>query len=74
MNKGKEYDISHCGMLSMDTMRMEKGYLHWGHDMSPEENQYEAGLSFAISFKKNINFIGKKAIIKLKIEKLKKRW
>ena len=38
----------------MDTMRMEKGYLHWGHDMSPEENQYEAGLKFAISFKKNI--------------------
>ena len=26
---------------------MEKGYLHWGHDMSPEENQYEAGLKFA---------------------------
>jgi len=30
-------------MFAMDTMRMEKGYLHWGHDMSPEENQYEAG-------------------------------
>ena len=57
----------------MDTMRMEKGYLHWGHDMSPEENQYEAGLSFAISFKKNINFIGKEAITKIKNEKIKKK-
>ena len=27
-------------------LRMEKGYLHWGHDISPEENQYEAGLNF----------------------------
>ena len=73
IDKGKEYDISHCGMLSIDTMRMEKGYLHWGHDMSPEENQYEAGLSFAISFKKNINFIGKKAITIIKNKKIKKK-
>ena len=73
VNKGKEFDLSHCGMLSMDTMRMEKGYLHWGHDISAEENQYEAGLKFAISFKKNINFVGKKAIDKIKNEKIKKK-
>jgi len=73
IDKGKEFDISNCGMFSMDTMRMEKGYLHWGHDISPEENQYEAGLGFAISFKKNINFIGKSAIEKIKKEKIKKR-
>ena len=72
VNKGKEFNISHCGMFAMDTMRMEKGYLHWGHDMSPEENQYEAGLKFAISFKKNIDFVGKKAIEKIKNEKIKK--
>jgi len=59
-------------MFAMDTMRMEKGYLHWGHDISPEENQYEAGLKFAISLKKNIDFIGKKAIEKIKNDKLKK--
>ena len=40
--------------------------------MSPEENQYEAGLNFAISFKKNIDFVGKKAIEKIKKEKVKK--
>jgi len=57
----------------MDTMRMEKGYLHWGHDMSPEENQYEAGLGFAISYKKNINFIGKEALLKIKNGKIKKK-
>ena len=57
----------------MDTMRMEKGYLHWGHDITPEENQYEAGLSFAISYKKNVNFIGKDALIKIREQKLKKK-
>ena len=27
---------------------MENGVLHWGHDMSPEENPYETGLEFTI--------------------------
>jgi len=72
VSKGKEFNLSHCGMFAMDTMRMEKGYLHWGHDMSPEENQYEAGLKFAISFKKNTDFVGKKAIEKIKNQKIKK--
>ena len=39
-------------MHALDTMRMETGFLHWGHDISPEENQYQAGLNFAISYKK----------------------
>ena len=57
MDKGKSFKLSLCGMHAMDIMRMESGYLHWGHDISPEENQFEAGLNFAVSFKKNINFI-----------------
>ncbi len=73
VEKGKEFNLSHCGMFAMDTMRMEKGYLHWGHDMSPEENQYEAGLNFTISFKKNIDFIGKKALEKIIKQKIKKK-
>jgi len=73
VDKGKEFKLSHCGMFAMDTMRMEKGYLHWGHDMSPEENQYEAGLDFAISYKKGVNFIGKDAILKIKNQKPKKK-
>ena len=73
IEKGKEFNLCHCGMFAMDTMRMEKGYLHWGHDISPEENQYESGLKFTISFKKNIDFVGKSAIEKIRKEKIKKR-
>ena len=72
--KGKEFNLSLCGMLAMDTMRMESGYLHWGHDISPEENQYEAGLRFAISYKKEINFIGKDALLNIKDKKLSKKF
>ena len=57
----------------MDIMRMESGFLHWGHDISPEENQFQAGLNFTISFKKNVNFIGKEALLKIKDKKQTKR-
>jgi len=70
---GKEFNLSLCGMHALDTMRMETGFLHWGHDISPEENQYQAGLNFAISFKKNVNFIGKDALSKIKNKSLDKR-
>ena len=48
--------------------------MHWGHDISPEENQYEAGLNFAISYKKNINFIGKESLLKIKDKIQSKRF
>jgi len=57
----------------MDTMRMESGFLHWGHDITPEENQYEAGLNFAISYKKEVDFIGRNNLLKIK-DKEKKRF
>ena len=50
--KEKNIILVTVGMHSLDIMRMENGFLHWGHDISPEENQYQAGLEFAISFKK----------------------
>tara|TARA_B100001250_G_scaffold410974_1_gene438544 strand:- start:497 stop:1711 length:1215 start_codon:yes stop_codon:yes gene_type:complete len=73
IEEGKKFELSHCGMHAMDIMRMESGFVHWGHDISPEENQYEAGLKFTISYKKNVNFIGKEALIKIKDKKPKKQ-
>jgi 4-methylaminobutanoate oxidase (formaldehyde-forming) len=74
INKGKDFNLSNCGMHAMDIMRMESGFLHWGHDISPEENQYQAGLAFTISKNKDVDFIGKQAIEKIKKEKQKSRF
>ena len=68
IKEGKKFNISNCGTHSMDILRMENGFLHWGHDMSPEENPYETGLDFTISYKKNTNFIGKQSLLKLMIK------
>ena len=72
--EGKNHGLSHCGSHAMDTMRMESGFLHWGHDISPEENQYEAGLNFAISYKKELNFVGKESLLKIKDKKQDRRF
>ena len=66
--------LSNCGMHAMDIMRMESGFLHWGHDISPEENQYQAGLTFTISSKKDEDFIGKQALQKIKKQMIAKRF
>ena len=71
---GKDFHLSLCGAHTMDIMRMESGFLHWGHDISPEENQYQAGLNFAINFKKDFDFIGKEKLLKIKKNKIDKRF
>ena len=66
VEEGKNHNLSHCGSHAMDIMRMESGFLHWGYDISPEENQYQAGLNFAISYKKETGFVGKESLLKIK--------
>ena len=74
VDTGKDFKLSHCGSHTMDIMRMESGFLHWGHDISPEENQYQAGLNFAISYKKSFDFIGKDKLLKIRDQKLDRRF
>ena len=60
---GKAFNLTPAGMHTMNNARTEKAYRHWGHDISDEDTPVEAGLGFAVAWKKN-NFIGKAAIEK----------
>ena len=73
VEEGKAFKLVHAGRLAMDIMRMEKGYLHWGHDISPAENPFEAGLNFAVRLNKENDFLGKESLITLK-SKTKKQF
>ena len=68
----KKFGLVHAGAHAMDIMRMEKGYLHWGHDISPAENPYDAGLDFALKLNKKEDFIGKEFLINNKNIRKKK--
>ena len=70
---GKKYNLAYSGMHTLDILRLEKKFLHWGHDITSENNPLEAGLSFAVNFKKNENFIGRGALEKIKEKPLRRK-
>lgn len=70
---GKKYNLCYSGMHAMDMLRLEKKFLHWGHDITSENNPIEAGLRFAVSLKKSYDFIGRKSLEKIISQPLKKK-
>ncbi len=70
---GKNYNLTFSGMHTLDILRLEKKFLHWGHDITSENNPFEAGLSFAVNFNKKENFIGREALEKIKDKLLDKK-
>ena len=55
-------DLAHAGYHAMNTLRLECGYRHWGHDISDEDSPLESGLGFAIAWDKPRDFIGRSAL------------
>jgi 4-methylaminobutanoate oxidase (formaldehyde-forming) len=51
-----------CGMHMMDSCRIEKGFRHFGHDITCEDHVLEAGLGFAVKTDKPA-FIGRAAVL-----------
>jgi len=49
------------GLYALDGCRLEKGFVHWGHDIGPKITPLEAGLGFAINWEKD--FAGKSALM-----------
>jgi glycine cleavage system aminomethyltransferase T/glycine/D-amino acid oxidase-like deaminating enzyme len=66
LEQGADFGLRHGGFFAMNSMRMEKGYRHWGHDIGDEDTPIEAGLSFAVAYDKPGGFIGRDALIRHK--------
>ncbi|MFP6774119.1 MAG: FAD-dependent oxidoreductase [Alphaproteobacteria bacterium] len=61
---GASHDLRHAGYHAMDSLRMEKAYRHWGHDITDEDTPIEAGLGFAVAWDKVGGFIGRAALLR----------
>lgn len=73
VESGKKFNLQHAGLKALASLRMEKGYRDYGHDIDNTDNAYEVGLGFAVNLKKESDFIGKSACIKFKEEGKKHR-
>ena len=62
---GSEFDIRNVGLHAVNSLRLEKGYRHWGHDIGSEDNLFQAGLSFAAKPDAG-DFIGREAFLQQK--------
>ena len=45
-NAGNEFDLRLAGLHALNSLRLEKGFRHWGHDIGAEDNMIQAGLGF----------------------------
>lgn len=60
---GREFKMSACGYKSIDSLRLEKGHLSFGNDMTPLENPFEARLGFCVKFEQEGDFLGREALL-----------
>jgi 4-methylaminobutanoate oxidase (formaldehyde-forming) len=63
---GPSFGLRHAGLKALASLRMEKGYRDYGHDIDNTDNPYEVGLGFAVSMKKPGGFLGKEALLEWK--------
>ena len=56
------FGLRHAGLKALASLRMEKGYRDYGHDIDNTDSVLEAGLGFAVAIDKPGGFIGRDAV------------
>ena len=62
---GEAFGLKHVGLHAMDSLRIEKAFRHFGHDITCEDHVIDAGLGFAAKTAKS-EFIGRDAVVERK--------
>src|SRR5215472_6830505 len=70
---GDGFGLRHAGYHALNSLRIEKAYRHWGHDITEEDTPLEAGLGFAVAWRKPGGFIGREALLRQREAGLKRR-
>ncbi len=64
---GKDYGLRHAGLRALGSLRMEKGYRDYGHDIDNTDDALETGLGFVVDLDKP-DFIGKPYCVEKKAQ------
>lgn len=59
---GQAHGIVDVGYRTIDTMRMEKGYVYWSTDVTPDTTPWEAGLGWRVNLNKG-DFLGRDKLV-----------
>ena len=69
----REFNMICSGAGAFESLRLEKGYRSLGSDIHTNTNPYESGLGFTVKLKKDVDFIGKDALSKIKEAPIQKK-
>jgi glycine cleavage system aminomethyltransferase T/glycine/D-amino acid oxidase-like deaminating enzyme len=64
LEAGHSFGLKHAGLQALDSLRLEKAYRDYGHDIDNTDTPLEVGLGFAVDFDKPGGFIGREALLK----------
>ena len=72
MTAGAPHGLKLVGLHALDSLRLEKAYVHWGADVTPDTDPFEAGLGYCVKLEKD-DFIGRTALLRKKESGLKRK-
>ena len=62
MSEGEGLGVALAGYRAIESLRLEKAYRAWGADITPNDTPFEAGLGFAVSLRRERDFIGRDGV------------
>jgi 4-methylaminobutanoate oxidase (formaldehyde-forming) len=73
VDTGQRFNLRHAGLKALASLRLEKGYRDYGHDMDNTDDPFGVGLGFTVKVEKPGGFIGQAACIQKKAQGLPTR-
>jgi 4-methylaminobutanoate oxidase (formaldehyde-forming) len=70
--EGSGLGLRLAGYHAMNSLRLERAYRHWGHDITDEDTPLEAGLGFAVAWSKPGGFVGRDALLRQREDGVKR--
>ena len=62
IERGAEFGLKHCGYHALNSLRIERAFREFAHDIGADDNPVEAGLDFTCRFNKPAPFIGQEKV------------
>src|ERR1022692_1526303 len=70
---GADLGLRDAGYYTIDALRIEAGRRAWGAELGPDETPWEAGLGYAVTLDKHVDFIGRSALLRQQADGVHKK-
>jgi aminomethyltransferase len=72
LNEGTKFELKPCGLGARDSLRLEAGFVLYGHELNEETSPIEARIPYAVKFKVEPHYFGYDVVQNHKTEGVKK--